>query len=205
MKRTALPLFAVALAAGCGLDPGDPPKLADLPPIHEAPAAVAVQEPAAAPAVAADPRTVDRMRLAEERVRDLEAEILHLESEVERFRQGLNRCVEKLNETSASAAATYSPPARSSPRRGSPARVSTLSAPRISIVGDSAVVSVRVWNAGDEDASGTVELELVCGGNVVDSSIEHVDVTARTDQTVTAELRTGSAEGSCVGRANLRF
>lgn len=128
----------------------------------------AAPEPTAAPIEVADDsgdELARRLSAAARDIEDLKAQVADQEeelqtaySDVERWKSGLDKCVNKLNEvsadTSAIAAASYAPPVASGARGGA-ARVSTLSAPWASVVGDSAVVSVRLWNGGDADASGS--------------------------------------------------
>lgn len=173
-------------------------------------------EPTAAPAAvvddAADALRTELARAKHEvvqlknQLREQQEQMETAYAEAERYQGGLARCVAKLNEVAADAdalaAASYAP-ATGSGRGGGSARVSTLSAPQATVVGDTAAVSVRLWNGGDGDASGFVELELVCDGEVVDSSREHVEITARTDQTVATTLR--ARDGSCFARASLDF
>lgn len=143
----------------------------------------------------------------EAQVSDQEEQLAAAIAEIERWRAGLDKCVAKLNEVSADtnplAASTYAPPVAGGGSSGR-ARVHTLGAPTASIVGDSAVVSVRLWNAGSGDATGTVELEIVCDGEVVDFSREPVEITARTDQIVTASLRARDG-ANCSAKASLDF
>lgn len=128
----------------------------------------------------------------------------YYQSEAARFQRGLDKCVGELNRVAGEAAAApaYAP---SAPRRAAQARVHTLGAPRVQIVGDSAVVTVKVWNAGDGAAAGNVELELVLNGQVVDSSSEWVEISPRTDQVVTATFYVSPSEGTYSARANLGF
>lgn len=183
-----------------------------------APEVAAPAEPTAAPAAvvedAADALRTELARAQHEvvqlknQLREQQGQIETAYAEAERYQRGLDRCVAKLNEVAADAharaAGAYAPPMTQGRSRGT-ARVSTLSAPWASIVGDSAVVSVRLWNGGDGDASGFVDLELVCAGSVVDSSREPVEISARTDATVSATLRTSGSESNCTGRARLSF
>lgn len=200
--RRALLSGALALAFGACVP--DPPRLED---------AVVPTETAAAPAAAkaradsarGEPSAAQVAEL-EQRLREQGDELAAAQAEVARWRAGLDKCVAKLNEVSADAAAQAAyQPAPEPARRREPARVHTLGAPTISLVDGDAFVTVRVWNAGDGDASGQVTLELVCGGRVVDSSSQYADITARTDQVVTANLRTIGADGTCSARAHLRF
>lgn len=208
MRWTTLAQVApgIALLLGCG---GAPPQPASTPPEPAATVApVAVVDDRGAGLAAELARARHQVVQLEGQLREQQRQIETAYAEVERWKLGLDKCVTKLNEvsadTSAISAASYAPPVASGARGGA-ARVSTLSAPWASVVGDSAVVSVRLWNGGDADASGYVDLELVCGGEVVDSSREPVEISARTDQTVSANLRTSGAESNCSGRARLRF
>lgn len=128
----------------------------------------------------------------------------YYQGEAARFQRGLDKCVGELNRVAGEAAAApaYAP---SAPRRAAQARVHTLGAPRVQIIGDSAVVTVKVWNAGDGAAAGNVDLELVLNGQVVDSASEWVEISPRTDQVVTATFYVSPSEGTYSARARLGF
>jgi hypothetical protein len=208
-KHCGREAVALAFALLCGALLACSP---DPPRIEEAVVAEPTAAPASAPrddAAAAElARAQHRILQLENQLREQQGQIDEAYDNAQRYQQGLERCVAKLNTVAADAdaLASYVPaPVVAAPSRGGSARVHTLSAPQISMVGDSAVVSVRIWNAGDGSGSGAVELELVCAGAVVDSSTEYVDISARTDQVVNATLRTGGSDGPCSGRAHLRF
>lgn len=128
----------------------------------------------------------------------------YYQGEAGRFQRGLDKCVGELNRVAGEAAAapSYAP---SAPRRGGTARVHTLSAPRVQIAGDSAIVTVTLWNAGDGAAAGNVELELVLNGQVVDSASEWVEISPRTDQVVAATFSVSPSEGTYSARVSLGF
>ena len=182
-------------------------------------------EPAQAPAPAAAPVSVAddsddelarRLSAAAREIENLQAQVANQEqelqtahTEIERWKGGLDKCVAKLNEVSADASAlsasAYAPPVSSGARRGGSTRVSTLGAPTISVTGDGAVVSVRLWNAGDADAAGNVEIELVVNGEVIDSTSEYVEISPRTDQVLTVNLSNRGREGNYSARVHLGF
>lgn len=128
----------------------------------------------------------------------------YYQDEATRYQRGLDKCVGELNRVAGEAAAApaYAP---SAPRGAAQARVHTLGAPRVSIAGDSAIVTVKVWNAGDGPAAGNIELELVLDGQVVDSSSEWVELSPRTDQVVSATFYISPSEGTYSARARLGF
>lgn len=144
---------------------------------------------------------------AQARINQLEREAAAQHDEAARYKSGRDRCVARLNEYSAEAVAApeHEPAAAPLRRSHGTARVSTLGAPTISLVDGDAFITVRLWDGGQGDASGRVTLERVCGGRVVDSSTQGADVTARTDQVVTATLHTNAADGNCSARAALDF
>jgi len=137
-------------------------------------------------------------------VREQQDQIERAYAEAERFQRGLDKCVGELNRVAdeAAAAASYAPATAPRAARG---RVHTLGAPRVQIAGDSAIVTVKVWNAGDGAAAGNVDLELVLDGEVIDSSSEWVELSPRTDQVVTATFWISSREGTYSARARLGF
>lgn len=155
-------------------------------------------------------RLVEVERGAEIDARDgavlAQAIVDHAQAEARRWEEATARCVEELNRLGAQAAARRAmpPPA---PRSSAGARwsaVRTLAAPQVSIVGDGAVVSARLWNPGEQDQDVTVAIELLQGGQVVDSTTQHVLVPAHGDLAVSAELRArGSASGGYAGRVRV--
>lgn len=140
----------------------------------------------------------------EAQVREQQGQIERAHAEAERFQRGLDKCVGELNRVAGAAAAVQSYAPATAPRaaRG---RVHTLGAPRVQIAGDSAIVTVKVWNAGDGAAAGNVDLELVLDGEVIDSSSEWVELSPRTNQVVTATFWISPREGTYSARARLGF
>lgn len=114
---------------------------------------------------------------------------------VRELRDGLARCVATLNQSRQEDSRTARAPAPA-PRTREIAAVRTLAAPRVSIVGDQAVVSARLYNPAAQDQEVTIEIALLSNGQVVDEAFQRALVPAHGDLAVSAQLRARGAEGA---------
>lgn len=134
-----------------------------------------------------------RLERVEEELQAAKARQFLAEDEAARWFQGLERCVETLNQRAPDVRITMPAPRP----RGGP-RVRPLLAPVVSLVGDYALVSAKLWNPGDADQEVRVEISLIEDGREVDSTVQSVLVPAGGDQPVSARLRsrgTGTLSG----------
>lgn len=171
---------------------------------HEPPVQV-VALPTAAPvevAVGSDDAQLSALRAE---LRELRGQLNALQlaeadakGEAEKYRAGLQRCVDELNSQARGARSTYIP--SPDPTRAPQARLSTLGAPDVQIVGDNVFVTGKVWNSGDGDASGRLYVELLRDGQVVDSATLPLDVPARTDQAYSTTFRPLISNGTYSAR-----
>lgn len=145
--------------------------------------------------------------LTEENMR-LKFELADVQAEAEKYRQGLQEAVDQLNRNAANqqhstTRITPSAISRSKPRRLG--RVSTLGSPYVQILGDQINVTGKLYNSGDEDASGSVELELLCNGQSQGTGRVGTTVYAGTDQSYSHTFRHPGRECTYSARARLVF
>lgn len=193
MRHTWLSLLVAAALAACQRSAPPPP--------------AAMMPTPAATAAAREDAAAAEVGVLRAEVRSLRAQINALQlaaadakGEAERYQAGLQRCVDELNSQSqAHAARPAYVPSAPEPRRPA-ARLSTLGAPDVQIVGDNVFVTGRVWNSGDGDASGRLYVELLRDGQVVDSATLALDVPARTDQAYSTTFRPLISNGTYSAR-----
>ena len=174
--RGNLIVTAFLLAACVGEAPQVPPETAGAPPAQaatpdltrlEAPAPLAVAP--SAPAEAAGWQQLAQ-QLEADNAR-LQVELAAQRAETERYRQGLERAVSELNRVAGAAAVTelQRQMAATAPPPASP-RVFPLGQPNIQASPAGGwLVTGWIWNAGDRDAEGSLTVELLRDGVVVES------------------------------------
>ncbi|HVS03069.1 MAG TPA: hypothetical protein VMT16_09885 [Thermoanaerobaculia bacterium] len=190
---------------------GDPPQIAPEAPVAAAEASPALPPPAARsaeiePAAAAvEPVSGDVetwRRLAEQlgaENRRLQTALASCGRDVERHRAGVQRCVDELNQQAAGRP-WRAPPAP----RAEKARVSTLGAPQVQILGDAVLVTGRLWNRSDVDAYGILTVELLRDGQLVEAAEQRLDVPAHGDVAYSHHFAWGlSGEGTYSGRVRV--
>lgn len=139
------------------------------------------------------------------------ADLVACLEERDRLAEGLERAVEELNRRRITVGGVDDlPPRRSArDRAAAPPSAASGEAPfrkvssygeRIQIVGDTALVSGRLYNPDPRDQTVTVELALLRDGHVVERTTENVLVPGRGHQTVSKELHAGSGDGTYSGR-----
>lgn len=123
-----------------------------------------------------------RLGIAESNFEDARQIAQEQTAEKLRYQRGLDKAVGELNrvaQTTPPPAPSYVPPAPQRPRER--ARVSTLGAPYLQIMGDSIIVTGKLWNSSEVDAIGRYTVELLSDGRVVSDRTSNLDVPARTD------------------------
>ena len=195
MRHTLVLAAALTLAACQRAAPPPPP------------AATPTAEPAAATREVASAVELGGLRAE---VRELRAQVNSLQlaeadakGEAEKYRAGLQRCVDELNSQARGARSTYIP--SPDPTRAPQARLSTLGAPYVQISGDTVLVTGRIWNGGEGDADGRLEVELLRDGQTIDSKIIPLDVAARTDIAYSAEFHILIAKGTYSARVRMDY
>lgn len=125
-------------------------------------------------------------------------------ADAQRFEEGLGRAVGELNRVAA--APTPAPPqAAPAERQRGRARVTTLGAPEVQVIDRIVNVSGRIWNAGESDASGTLIVELVFNGRVIDQAEQPLELSARTDGSYFQSFTITPRDGTLGARVRLDY
>lgn len=179
----ALTAVALVLACGCSSEPSVPLGTIS----SEQAQQLVIERDEARDALAA------RERQLQAQIDGLAAEVADLRGQLgmaqetaeeaaaraQQYEQGLDKAVAKLNEVSQAAAApSYAsePTRRLRAERVPTADVSYYSNPRVSIVDRSVVAAGRLFNSGDAPAIGTLYIELLRDGIVVDTKNQEFQV-----------------------------
>ncbi len=179
----ALTAVALVLACGCSSEPSVPLGTIS----SEQAQQLVIERDEARDALAA------RERQLQAQIDGLAAEVADLRGQLgmaqetaeeaaaraQQYEQGLDKAVAKLNEVSQAAAApSYAsePTRRLRAERVPTADVSYYSNPRVSIVDRSVVAAGRLFNSGDAPAIGTLYIELLRDGIVIDTKNQEFQV-----------------------------
>ena len=181
MKRFVPVLLAVAI--GCSSEPSAPLGTISS---EQAQQLVIERDEARDAAAAAEQRFQAELRELKGEIADLRGQLGMAQETAEeaaeraqQYEQGLDKAVAKLNEVSQAAAApSYAsePTRRLRAERVPTADVSYYSNPRVSIVDRSVVAAGRLFNSGDAPAIGTLYIELLRDGIVVDTKNQEFQV-----------------------------
>lgn len=220
MNTRDLVVFAAVLLAACGSPSAESKRLAELEAevkqIHtqstqamQAARAAQPTAPTRATGTGDEGRWETRALELEGQVARLQVELATAQADAERYRQGLDRAVAELNRmagrTAAAEATAAAAQSRPAARSGSPARVSTVSTPDIQLLGNLIVVTGRLWNSGDEDAQGSMVLELLIDNRVLDTQTLPLDVPARTDVAYSHTFDVSAPNGTLSARVRLDY
>ena len=141
---------------------------------------------------------VDRSSELDAENEQLRADLASCQAEAARYRHGLEEAIGQLNAGRASAG-----PRRAAAAPAARPRVSTLGAPDVQILGDQVFVSGRLWNAGDADAVGELEVELLLNGRVQANTTLPLDVPANTEVAYSHTFQGGITEGTYSARVRI--
>lgn len=125
-----------------------------------------------------------------------------------RYEEGLGKAVQELNQVSQSAAAAKSiRPSVAAPRAARAPRpeISYYSDPRVSVVDRSVAAAGRLYNSGDAEAIGTLYVELLRNGEVIDTRDQPFRVGANSWASWQEEFQITPSGATVSVRARMEF
>lgn len=211
MRRWALVLLASSL--GCAAEPTVP--LGTLTP-QQAEALVLERDDARDAMAARERELLGVIAERDAEISDLRAQLGMAEVSAEeaaeraaRYEQGLTKAVATLNQVSQERAAP-APSSATAPRRLRSERIPTAdisyySDPRVSIVDRSVAASGRLFNSGDAVADGTLYIDLLRDGVVVDTKTQQFQVGGNSWGSWQEEFRITPSQASFSVQARLDY